>query len=154
MTDESVEQTLRNLEQSQLRLTMALHSVADRQDWQPAPDEWSFREIAAHLDACQRECVLVRVKEIASGKNPQFDPYWNTGRDFGPVDLEDSLRGFAESRAAVLEFVRGLSPAQLRLTGYHKRFGAITAHDYLKIDLEHDQGHIQDLMARIPLPKA
>jgi len=144
---DALEQTIADREASGRRLTDVLLSVAERQDWRPAPDQWSFREIAAHLEASQRECILVRVKEIASGKNPQFDYYSNTGRDFGPVDLNDSLRGFLESRRAVHDFMRRLSPAELRLTGRHQTFGHITALDYLKLDLEHDREHLHALEA-------
>jgi hypothetical protein len=142
---QTLEQTIVELQSTQRRLTEVLTRVADRQDWRPAPEEWSFREIAAHLDATQRECMLVRVKDIASGSRPQFEFYRNTGRDFGPVDVKDSLRGFGEARRAVHDFVRGLSPEQLQVTGTHRTFGEITVHDYLKLDLEHDQGHLRDL---------
>ncbi len=137
--------TIAELQASERRLRDVLLSVADRQDWRPAPDEWSFREIAAHLEASQRECVLVRVQQIASGSHPRFDFYRNTGRDFGPVDIKDSLRGFADARRAVRDFVGGLSPEQLRFTGRHETFGELTVQRYLEIDLEHDQGHLRDL---------
>ena len=143
--DSQVEQTLADLQASQRQLTEALRSVAGRQDWRPAPEEWSFREIAAHLEACQRECIIVRLQAIASGNHPAFEFYWNTGRDFGPVDLRDSVRTWAETRSQVAQFVRGLSPEQLRHTGQHKTFGEITIHQYLKVDLEHDQEHLVDL---------
>jgi DinB superfamily len=144
-TQAAVEETLAQLQATQARLTEVLTGVADRQDWRPAPEEWSFREIAAHLDVTQRECVLARVVAIASGSRPQFEYYRNTGRDFGPVDLRDSLRGFAETRQAIHVFARGLSPEQLGHTGTHQTFGEITVHDYLKLDLEHDEGHLRDL---------
>jgi len=143
--DNALQQTLIDLEASQQRLVDALLSVADRQDWRPAPTEWSFREVAAHLEASQRECVLARVQAIASGSHPSFDFYWNTGRDFGSVDLKACLRGFAEARSQVVQLARGLSAEQLTYTGHHQTFGDITAHDYLRIDLEHDQGHLGDL---------
>lgn len=144
-TRSAVEETIGELQATQARLTEVLTGVADRQDWRPAPEEWSFREIAAHLDVTQRECLLARVMAIASGSRPQFGYYQNTGRDFGRVELRDSLRGFAETRRTVNEFARGLSPEQLRHTGTHQTFGEITVHDYLKLDLEHDQGHLRDL---------
>jgi len=75
MTDQSLAKTLLDLEASQQQLADALLSVADRQDWRPAPDEWSFREVAAHLEASERECVLARVRAIASGSHPAFDYY-------------------------------------------------------------------------------
>jgi hypothetical protein len=137
--------TIADLQASERRLREVLLSVADRQDWRPAPDEWSFREIAAHLEATQRECVLVRVQQIASGSHPRFDYYRNTGRDFGPVDLKDSLRDFADARQAVRDVAAGLSPEQQRFTGRHQTFGELTIQRYLEIDLEHDQGHLRDL---------
>jgi DinB family protein len=145
--------TILELQASERRLRDALLSVADRQDWRPAPDEWSFREIAAHLEASQRECVLVRVQQIASGSHPQFAFYRNTGRDFGPVDVEVSLRGFADARRAVRDFVGGLSPEQRRFTGRHETFGELTVQRYLEIDLEHDQGHLRDLERSIQISR-
>jgi len=133
------------LQASERRLRKVLLSVADRQDWRPAPDEWSFREIAAHLEATQRECLLVRVQQIASGSHPRFESYRNDGRDFGPADLNDSLRGFADARQAVRDVAIGLSPEQQRFTGQHQTFGELTVERYLEIDLEHDQGHLRDL---------
>jgi hypothetical protein len=140
-----VRKTIADLQASGQRLREVLLSVADRQDWRPAPEEWSFREIAAHLDTTQRECVLVRVRQIASGSHPHFDYYRNTGRDFGPVGLRDSLRGFADARQAVRDVTLGLSPEQQRFTGRHQTFGELTIERYLEIDLEHDQGHLRDL---------
>ncbi|TMD09187.1 MAG: DinB family protein [Chloroflexi bacterium] len=137
--------TIADLQASKRRLCEVLLSVADRQDWRPAPDEWSFREIAAHLEATQRECVLVRVRQIASGSHPRFEYYRNDGRDFGSVDLQDSLRGFAAARRAVRNVAAGLSPEQQHFTGQHQTFGELTIQRYLEIDLEHDQGHLRDL---------
>jgi hypothetical protein len=149
---QTLEQTIADLQASERRLYEVLLSVADRQDWRPAPDEWSFREIAAHLEASQRECVLVRVRQIASGGHPQFESYWNTGRDFGPVDLKDSLRGFADARQAVRDLALGLSREQQHFTGQHQTFGELTVERYLEIDLEHDQGHLRDLERSLLLP--
>jgi hypothetical protein len=142
---QTLEQTIADLQASERRLREVLLSVADRQDWRPAPEEWSFREIAAHLEASQRECVLVRVQQIASGGHPRFEFYRNDGRDFGSVDLWDSLRRFAGARQAVRDIAGGLSPEQQRFTGQHQTFGELTVERYLEIDLEHDQGHLRDL---------
>ena len=144
--------TIADLQASERRLREVLLSVADRQDWRPAPDEWSFREIAAHLEATQRECVLVRVQQIASGGHPRFEFYGNTGRDFGSVDLKDSLRGFADARQAVRDLALGLSRKQQHFTGQHQTFGELTVERYLEIDLEHDQGHLRDLERFLLLP--
>jgi hypothetical protein len=147
-----VRKTIADLQASERRLREVLLSVADRQDWRPAPDEWSFREIAAHLEATQRECVLMRVQQIASGGHPRFEFYGNTGRDFGSVDLKDSLRRFADARQAVRDVALGLSREQQHFTGQHQTFGELTVERYLEIDLEHDQGHLRDLERSLLLP--
>ena len=133
------------LEQTTAEISNLLESVADAQDWRPNDEHWSFRHTAAHLEACQTECVLVRVRQIAAGAKPKFEFYDNDGWDFSDRDLRDSVREWRESRARVFSFVRSLSPERLSRTGSHRTFGEITVVDYLKVDLDHDREHLADL---------
>src|SRR5438477_3397110 len=133
------------LEQTTAEISLLLESVADGQDWRPKDDHWSFRHIAAHLEACQTECVLVRVRQIAAGAKPKFEFYDNDGWDFGDRDLRRSLGEWRDSRSRLIEFVRALSPERLSRTGSHRTFGEITVLDYLKVDLGHDREHLADL---------
>jgi hypothetical protein len=133
------------LEQTTAEISNLLKSVADAQDWRPNGEHWSFRHVAAHLEACQTECVLVRVRQIAAGAKPKFEFYDNDGWDFSDRDLRDSVREWRESRARVFNFVRSLSPERLSRTGSHRTFGEITVVDYLKVDLDHDREHLADL---------
>lgn len=133
------------LEQTTADISRLLESVADDQDWRPDDQHWSFRHIAAHLEACQTECVLVRVRQIAAGAKPTFEFYDNDGWDFSDRDLRHSLREWRESRARVFEFVRSLSSDRLSRTGSHRTFGEISVLDYLKVDLDHDREHLADL---------
>ncbi len=133
------------LEQTTADISRLLESVADDQDWRPDDQHWSFRHIAAHLEACQTECVLVRVRQIAAGAKPTFEFYDNDGWDFSDRDLRHSLREWRESRARVFEFVRSLSSDRLSRTGSHRTFGETTVLDYLKVDLDHDREHLADL---------
>jgi hypothetical protein len=133
------------LEQTTAEISHLLESVADAQDWRPNDEHWSFRHIAAHLEACQTECVLVRVRQIAAGAKPKFEFYDNDGWDFSDRDLRDSVREWRESRARVFSFVRSLSQERLSRTGSHRTFGEITVLDYLNVDLDHDREHLADL---------
>lgn len=149
MTTESVADLIAALEERTSQIRHLLESVAGNQDARPIKEHWSFREVAAHLEACQTECVLVRIRQIAAGAKPVFEFYDNDGWDFSGRDLRDSLDQWVESRARVFDFVRSLSPERLARTGTHRTFGEITVADYLKVDLEHDDAHLTDLKAML-----
>lgn len=140
-----VAELISSLEETTTEIAQLLESVADDQDRRPNDEHWSFREVAAHLEACQTECVLVRVRQIAAGAKPRFEFYDNDGWDFSDRDLRRSVREWRDSRARVFDFVRSLSPERLSRTGSHRTFGEITVLDYLKVDLDHDREHLADL---------
>jgi hypothetical protein len=137
------------LQESGVELSRILESVAERQDDRPDTQHWSFREVAAHLEACQVECVLVRIRQIAANAKPTFEFYDNDEWDFSDRDLRASVRAFNESRRRVIEFARSLSADRLTRTGQHRTFGQITVADYLRIDLDHDREHLKDLAQTI-----
>lgn len=123
----------------------ALLGSVDDQDWRPSDSRWSLRYVAAHLEACQTECVLVRVRQMAFGAKPRFEFYDNEGWDFSDRDLAESVSQWRESRARVFAFIRSLSVERQSRTGSHLTFGEITPVDYLRIDLDHDREHIKDV---------
>src|SRR5207302_11325053 len=133
------------LEASSVEFSRVLRSVADRQDYRPDSEHWSFREIAAHMEATQVECIYVRIRQIGANANPTFEFYRNDGWDFSDRDIRDSIRGFNDARRRMIEFARSCGAAQLTRTGEHKTFGRITVADYLRIDLHHDREHLADL---------
>jgi hypothetical protein len=145
VTGDRVATLARELEDARVRVSQILEGVADDQDWSSGDPHWSFRFVAAHMEACDTECVLVRVRQIAAGAKPNFEFYENTGWDFSDRDLRDSLRGWERSRAEIISFARSLSADRLARTGHHKTFGDITVTDYLAIALEHDLAHLKDL---------
>jgi DinB superfamily len=101
------------------RISSLLMSVAEDQDWTPDSEQWSFRYVAAHLAAVQRECILPRIRQIAAGESPELEFYWNTDRDFHGEDLVESVRAWAAYRGEALDFVRGLPPDRAALAGRH-----------------------------------
>ena len=133
------------LTDSQQQLTALLSAVARDQDWRPAHDQWSFRFIAAHLAVGERECLLVRVQQFANEANPQFAWYDNSNRDFSHLDLTDALHLWAEARKEIIAFIRGLTEEKFATTAQHSSYGEITLLDYLKIWLEHDAEHLNNL---------
>jgi len=147
----SREQLIDALLSSQKQVSALLESVADDQDWQPDSEEWSFRFTAAHLATVEKECFLDRVTRIASGDNPQFSYYLNTGRDFSQFDLRQSLQDWGRTRQGLIGDVQALSEDKLVLTGTHVKFGIMTILDVLQLLLDHDLEHLQELEAILTL---
>ncbi len=145
MDRQDKDQLIGDLVRMQRQVSAILLSVADDQDWQPDVERWSFRYVAAHMAACDKECLQTRITQIASAQNPHFEFYSNTGRDFSLLDLKDSLGEWALTRQAIVDFFRTLPDDKLSLTGDHATFGAITVPDYLRIGLDHDREHLQEL---------
>ena len=151
--DKNIQELIDKVQTTQQQLTGLLQSMADGQDWQPAPDEWSFRYIAAHLVTVDKECYQDRVVRIAAGENPFFESYFNTGRDFGMFDLRDSVRAWANTRQEIIKVISNLSDEQLVLTGTHAAFGTLTVLSVLRLMFDHDQEHIRDLETMIGVYK-
>jgi hypothetical protein len=143
--DETTEQLISKLKTTQKQLSTLLAAVAEDQDWQPEPDQWSFRFIAAHLATVERECFQDRVVRIAAGENPHFESYFNTGLDFSPFDLSDSLREWAVVRHEIIAFVQSLPQEGWSLVGSHAVFGTITVFSVLHVMLNHDREHLEHL---------
>ena len=126
---------------SQDRLCALFFSIANHQDWQPSPHEWSFRFIAAHMAQVELDCHLRRVQEISAGENPHYTYYLNTGWDFSAYAIQDSISLWRERRNEVVMTLRRLDSDQLNMTGTHDSFGTIRAIDIIRLALDHDKEH-------------
>lgn len=136
---------IEKLAASQQQLAGALRAQASSNAMELRVGAWSVRDVAAHLAACEVECIEPRVRSIAAGNRPRFAFYSNDKRDFGRVRLEDALAEWAVSRARLLDFAQSLADDELAKVGVHSTFGEVTVSKYLEIALEHDQGHLRDL---------
>ena len=142
----TIGELLEALDMSRERVSNLLRSVYDRQDWQPAPDEWSFRYIAAHMAQVELDAVLARAKALAANTTPHYSYYLNTGWDFSEFDMLESLELWQERRAELTQFVEGLTAEQLfDYRGTHDYFDVITVQRVLEIALDHDLEHERDL---------
>lgn len=145
MLDDQKEQLIADLGSTQEQVSVLLASVAEDQDWQPDPGEWSFRYIAAHLATVDEDCFMDRIVRISAGENPHYAPYFNTGWDFSRFDLKDSLQHWSAARGEIFDLVRALSEEEWLLTGTHDSFGTITVGSVLQVMLNHDREHLEHL---------
>ncbi|MEM7030511.1 MAG: DinB family protein [Chloroflexota bacterium] len=127
------------------QMEQLLLQVADDQDWQLSPDEWSFRFLAGHLAVTDRECWLVRIQQLAAGDTSQFETYLNTGRDFQEHTLTEWLTIWRQCRGEIVAYVPTLTEVQLTVSGNHDWFGELTIPRILVEMHNHDLGHIAEM---------
>ena len=145
----NMEEQIAELLATQDRICATFFSIANHQDWQPDPHEWSFRYIAAHMAQVELDCHLRRVLEISSGEQPHYTYYLNTGWDFSAYDIQDSIAAWRERRNEVAMTIRRLDEYQLAQKGTHKLFGEITPLRILRLALDHDlehEAHLSEIM--------
>jgi hypothetical protein len=138
-------QLIEKLRATHRQFSIILESLADNQDWQPDPERWSFRFIAAHMATVEEECFLERVKRFSTDESPHFEHYDNTGRDFGQFELIDSLREWAALRRELLDMVISMPENTWHRSAAHSTRGTQTLPELLHIALEHDQEHLQEV---------
>ncbi len=140
-----MDQLIEKLHISHQHLEQLLAGFAPDQDGQPAPGQWSFRQIAAHMAEAEEGCLWQRIRLIATGAQPHFEFYQNSQDDFSHLDLLDSLELWAKTRRKVIDFAASLSAEQRAFTAIHAAFGTITIADYLTEFHQHDVEHLHDL---------
>ena len=145
MNNTDHQKALEEIQESQAELIALLETVAHDQDWQPEPDRWSFRFIAAHLAVAERECFLDRVQRILEEENPHFAYYDNTGSDFSQLDLKGSLESWANTRREIIDLIKSLPEDAWLRRATHETKGEVYLGDILVSIVEHDREHIQEV---------
>ena len=119
-----------------------------RRRYRPAPGKWSINEIVAHL--ADSEIVLgYRYRMILSRNGAPIeatdqDAWARTGR-YQRSDTRAQLALFRVLRGANLEFIRSLSPRQLRQFGVHSERGRETIAHIVRIYAGHDVNHLRQI---------
>ena len=124
----------------------------------PVPGEWSIHENACHL-AEVHPLFFRRLDLMLAEDDPQIRAY-DPGRDdpedaLLKLDLEDSLRRFADDRARLVERLRPLTDAQWHRTARHGEYNAYSIFIMFRHLALHDFDHayrIEELLLRKDWP--
>ena len=124
----------------------------------PAPGEWSIHENACHL-AEVHPLFFRRLDLMLAEDDPEIRSY-DPGRDnpedaLLKLDLEDSLRRFADDRARLVARLRMLTPAQWQRTARHDEYNAYSIFIMFRHLALHDFDHayrIEALLLRKDWP--
>ena len=117
-------------------------------DFKPAPDEWSVRQIVAHLaDSEQVGCY--RLRRVLAEDNPTLEWYdekaWAEKLDYARRKYSQSLETFRRTRSENYELLKDLSPEDWQRPGVHSQYGPLTLLSLLKKYAEHAEGHARQI---------
>jgi len=118
----------------------------------PARREWSATEVLGHL--LDAEVTLgFRIRKLAAepgGTIVAWDQEkWTAGLRHQRGDARTLFAGYAALRAANVEQVRRLSPAQRAAGGRHPEYGRLRVPEMLEHWAEHDLVHLAQIRAAL-----
>ncbi|MFF2481362.1 DinB family protein [Paenibacillus sp. NPDC058071] len=116
------------------------------------PEKWSVKQIAVHL-ADAELAVSFRVRNILSEKDPAIQPFeqdnWTDSLNYEALDLAAALERFRLLRTANSELLERIGDAEWERTGAHPENGLITLEQLIAGQINHLQGHLDQIQASI-----
>jgi hypothetical protein len=121
----------------------------------PARGEWSATEVLGHL--LDAEVTLgFRIRKLAAEPGAAVVAWdqdrWTDGLRHRRADPRTLAGAYGAPRAANVDQVRRMSPAQRRAAGRHPEYGRLRVEHLLRHWAEHDLNHIEQI--RSPLRPA
>ena len=153
MTRQEIVDTLRALPGQVEALVRDLDEEALRR--RPAPDQWSIKEVCAHL----RDSLEIdgeRIRRMLEEGEPFLPAYDQEAlareRDYQNESMAlimTALRAFSGGIAYVLE---GLGEEQWQRSGRHEERGPISIGQYAEAQAEHARQHLEQIRSLGPAP--
>jgi hypothetical protein len=148
MTNRS--QAIAQLRQTPATLHAMTAAVSDGAlDYRPTPQDWSVREILAHLVDDEAFVMRNRLERMVKEDRPQLAPHdeqqWYANRNTARDDLMTLLDDFETQRAASLGVFALLREREWSRIGFQSEYGEFTAAEWLERWRDHDQTHIEQI---------
>lgn len=129
-------------------LDAALAGVTDDElDRRPPSGEWTAREIVHHL-ADSESMAYIRLRRLIAEDDPQIagydEPEWARRLHYDRP-IASSLAVVRAVRAASLDLLGSLTPAEWARTGTHSESGAYSVERWLAIYSEHTHEHADQI---------
>ena len=118
----------------------------------PARGEWSVTEVLGHL--LDAEVALgFRIRKLAAEPGAAIVAWdqdrWTDGLRHRRADARRLAAAYAALRAANVDQVRRMSPAQRRAAGRHPEYGRLRVDTMLGHWAEHDLNHLEQIRAAL-----
>jgi uncharacterized damage-inducible protein DinB len=113
-------------------------------DFKLAPNQWSVRQIVAHL-ADAEAANVVRLRQVIAEDNPTLVPWdqnaWAERTDYAKRKPSQALDTMRQLRADNYQLLKDLPPETYSRTGNHLRRGTMSLLDMLRLFAEHAENH-------------
>jgi uncharacterized damage-inducible protein DinB len=118
----------------------------------PARGEWSATEVLGHL--LDAEVTLgFRIRKLAAEPGAAVVAWdqdrWTDGLRHRRADPRTLAAAYGALRAANVDQVRRMSPAQRRAAGRHPEYGTLRVEQLLSHWAEHDLNHIEQIRSAL-----
>ena len=118
-------------------------------DFRAQPDDWSIREILAHLVDDEMFVMRSRLERIVKEDHPTLAPHdeklWYATRNTSRDQLAELLSDFTIQRAASMNIITFLNDDQWARQGFQPEYGHFTAEEWLGLWAAHDITHIEQI---------
>lgn len=118
-------------------------------DFRVSRDEWSTREILAHLVDDEMYVMRTRLERIVKEDHPHLTPHdekkWYANRNTTRDGLTELLADFSLQRGASLGIMKRLRESDWMREGYQPEYGHFTAEGWLKRWVDHDATHVRQI---------
>lgn len=122
-------------------------------DFRPSADDWSVREVLAHLVDDEMFVMRNRLVRIVQEEHPHLQPHdeqrWHATRNTSRDQLAQLLDDFATQRAASVGIMEFLREDDWQREGFQPEIGTFTADQWLDRWLEHDKVHLAQITANL-----
>jgi uncharacterized damage-inducible protein DinB len=143
-------QTLRNVPDRIAEVVEALSGAGD--DWQPQPEDWTCRQLVAHLSAAD-PLFEKRLARIVAEDNPWLLYFGPDTANAPPVaarpeadaPLPELLSRFRTQRDRLLKFLSALPPEAWERPAVHETMGPTTFAQQVQNIINHDTDHLGQL---------
>lgn len=138
------------LEKTPDLLTALVAKLADAAlDVHPSPEDWSIREVLAHLVDDESYVMRLRVERMVKEDRPRLtehdERHWYAQRNTTRDHIDLLLGDFRLQRSASLQLLRSLRPSDWEREGYQPEYGVLTVATWLGHWVEHDQTHLRQI---------
>jgi DinB family protein len=113
-------------------------------DYRPTPDQWSVRQIVAHL-ADSEAANVVRLRQVIAEDNPTLVPWdqnaWAERTDYEKRKPSQALETMRQLRGDNYQLLKDLPHETYARTGHHLKRGTMSLLDMLRLFAEHAESH-------------